>query len=92
MNTILLMASIVHCYIGCNTGSPDCEALHVLECDPETGAAKVVQSVKGVEGTTYFQFDKEGKYLYSVIDEKRKGLCASDVLHWLRVGRGGSRM
>ena len=79
MNTILLMASIVHCYVGCNTGSPDCEALHVLECDPETGAAKVVQSVKGVEGTTYFQFDKEGKYLYSVIDEKRdgKGLSAA---------------
>ena len=73
MNTILLMASIVHCYVGCNTGSPDREALHVLECDTETGTAKIVQSVKGIEGTTYFQIDKEGKFLYSVIGEKRDG-------------------
>ena len=65
------MASIVHCYVGCNTGSPDKQALHVLECDTETGAAKIVQSVKGVEGTTYFQVDKDGKFLYSVIGEKR---------------------
>ena len=71
MNSILIMASIVPCYVGCNTGSPDREALHVLECDTETGAAKIVQSVKGVEGTTYFQIDKEGKFLYSVIGEKR---------------------
>ena len=71
MNTALIMAAIVHCYVGCNTGSPDCEALHVLECDSETGAAKIVQSVKGVEGTTYFQIDREGKFLYSVIGEKR---------------------
>ena len=71
MNTLLIMASIVHCYVGCNTGSPDKQALHVLECDTETGVAKIVQSVKGVEGTTYFQIDKEGKYLYSVIGEKR---------------------
>ena len=69
----LLVASIVHCYVGCNTGSPDREALHVLECDTETGAAKIVQSVRGVEGTTYFQIDKNGKYLYSVIGEKRDG-------------------
>ena len=65
------MASIVHCYVGCNTGSPDRETLHVLECDTETGAAKIVQSVKGVEGTTYFQIDKEGKFLYSVVGEKK---------------------
>lgn len=37
------MASIVHCYVGCNSGSPDRQALHVLECDTETGAAKIVQ-------------------------------------------------
>ena len=71
MNAILIMASIVHCYVGCNTGSPDREALHVLECDTETGVAKIIQSVKGVEGTTYFQIDKDGKFLYSVIGEKR---------------------
>jgi len=66
-----VLASVVYCYVGCNTGSPDQQALHVLECDTETGAAKVVQSVKGIQGTTYFQFDKDGKYLYSAIGEKR---------------------
>ena len=66
-----VLASVVYCYVGCNTGSPDQQALHVLECDTETGAAKIVQSVKGIQGTTYFQFDKEGKYLYSAIGEKR---------------------
>ena len=71
MNAILIMASIVHCYVGCNTGSSDRQALHVLECDTETGAAKIVQSVKGVEGTTYFQIDRDGKFLYSVVGEKR---------------------
>lgn len=67
----MLIASVVYCTVGCNTGSPDHQALYVLECDTETGAAKVVQSVKGVEGTTYFQFDRDGKFLYSVIGEKR---------------------
>ena len=71
MTTLLIMASIVHCYVGCNTGSEDHQALHVLECDTETGAAKIVQSVKGAEGTTYFQVDEGRKYLYSVIGEKR---------------------
>lgn len=64
------MASIVHCYVGCNGGSPDLQALHVLECDTETGAAKIVQSVKGVQGTTYYQLDAAGGYLYSVVSEK----------------------
>ena len=71
MNTVLIVASIVHCYVGCNTGSPDKQALHVLECDTETGAAKIVQTVRGVEGTTYFQIDRDGKLLYSVIGEKK---------------------
>ena len=71
MNSILIMATIVHCYVGSNTGSPDHQALRVLECDIETGAAKVVQEVKGCEGTTYFQIDREGRFLYSVIGEKR---------------------
>lgn len=65
------MAAVVHCYVGCNAGSPDLQALHVLECDTETGAAKIVQSVKGVQGTTYFQFDRDGRYLYSACGEKR---------------------
>jgi len=82
MNTILLMSTIVHCYVGCNTGSPDQQALHVLECDMQTGAAKVVQSVKGIQGTTYFQLDKEGRYLYSVIGEKRDTRSTSAVVRF----------
>ena len=82
MNSILIMASIVHCYVGCNTGSPDKQALHVLECDTETGAAKIVQSVKGVEGTTYFQVDKGGKFLYSVIGEEKDGRKVGSVVRF----------
>ena len=82
MNTVLIVASIVHCYVGCNTGSPDREALHVLECDTETGAAKIVQSVKGVEGTTYFQIDREGEFLYSVIGETKDGRKVGSVVRF----------
>ena len=82
MSTILVMASIVHCYVGCNTGSPDKQALHVLECDTETGAAKIVQSVKGAEGTTYFQIDEVGKYLYSAVGEERDGRRVGSVVRF----------
>ena len=68
MNAII--AATVYCIVGCNTGSPDKDALKVLECDTETGAAKIVQSVNGCEGTTYFQISKDGKTLYSAIGEK----------------------
>ena len=67
----LIMATYVNCIVGCNTGSPDRQALHVLACDTETGAAKIVQSVTGVQGTTYFQVSPDGKFLYSAIGEKR---------------------
>ena len=82
MNALLVMASIVHCYIGCNGGSEDQQALHVLECDTETGAAKVVQSVNGVQGTTYFQFDKDGRYLYSMIGEKIGGKSVGSIVRF----------
>ena len=52
-----------------NTGSPDRQALHVLSCDPATGAAKFVQSVSGIQGTTYFQVSPDGRFLYSVVGE-----------------------
>ena len=81
-----LLASVVYCYVGCNSGSPDREALHVLECDTETGAARIVQSVKGCEGTTYFQFDREGKYLYSVIGEKIDGKSVGSVVRFAMEG------
>jgi len=82
MNTILIIASIVRCIVGCNSGSPDRQALHVLECDTETGAAKIVQSVKGVQGTTYFEFDKGGQHLYSVIGEKKDGKSVGSVVRF----------
>ena len=86
MNT--LMAMIVHCYVGCNPGSPDLQAIHVLECDTETGAARIVQSVKGVSGTTYFQLDGEGKWLYSVVREK-EGLVDASAAVRFPVGADG---
>ena len=43
MNT--MMAAVTYCVDGCNTGSPAHDSLKVLECDTETGAAKVEQSV-----------------------------------------------
>ncbi len=67
----MIMATLLYCIVGCNTGSEDHQALHVLECDADTGAARIVQSVKGCEGTTYFQLSPDRKTLYSVIGEKR---------------------
>lgn len=67
------LCSIAYCIVGCNSGSADRQALHVLECDTENGAAKIVQSVTGIQGTTYFQLDRERKYLYSAIAENGKG-------------------
>ena len=66
-----MTATITYCIVGCNTMSPDHDALKVLECDTETGAAKIVQSVNGCEGTTYFQLSRDGRTLYSAIGEKR---------------------
>ena len=66
----IMIAATVYCIVGCNTGSPDKDALKILECDTETGAAKIVRSIVGCEGTTYFQISKDGKALYSVVAEK----------------------
>ena len=80
------MALIVHCYVGCNTGSPDQQALHVLECDTDTGAARIAQSVKGVQGTTYFQFDRDGSHLYSAIGEEKDGRKVGSIVRFARNG------
>ena len=66
----IMIAATVYCIVGCNTGSPDKDALKILECDTETGAAKIVRSIVGCEGTTYFQISKDDKALYSVVAEK----------------------
>lgn len=60
-----LFSAIIRCYAGCAAGSPDREALNVLECDTETGAAGIVQTVKGYTGTTYFQIDRRRDRLYA---------------------------
>ncbi len=81
-----MIASIVTCIVGCNSGAPDKQALHVLACDTETGAAKIVQSVKGIEGTTYFAIDGEKKNLYSMISENGKGALVKFALDAHRIG------
>lgn len=87
---VAMIASVVTCIVGCNTGSPDSQALHVLEIDPETGAAKIVQSVTGLQGTTYFAIDAARKSLYSAIGEKRDaGSVGTIVKFALEGGRLG---
>ena len=77
-----MIASIISCYVGSNTGSPDKQALHVLSCDTETGSAKIVQSVRGVQGTTYFQFSPDGRFLYSAVSERRGDANASAAVRF----------
>ena len=62
-----MLATLTYCIVGCNTGAPDQQALHVLECDSKTGAARIVQSVTGLQGTTYFAVDAARKNLYTMI-------------------------
>lgn len=83
---MFFMSSIVYCIVGCNTGAPDRQSLHVLECDTETGAAKIVQSVKDIQGTTYFQIDRERKNLYTAISENGKGAIVKFALEGHRIG------
>lgn len=82
VSSIAMIASIVNCYVGCNSGSSDAQALHVLECNTDTGTSKLVQSVKGLQGTTYFQFDREGRYLYSAIGEKVDGKTRGSLVRF----------
>ena len=69
----LVAVSTIHCIVGCNSGSTDRQALHVLECDAETGEVRMVQSVTNLQGTTYFQLDAARRHLYSVIGEEKGG-------------------
>ena len=73
MVIIPILAAMVKCYVGCNSGAPDGQTMHVLECDTETGAASIVQTVKGLQGTTYFAFDRDARNLYSYIGETVDG-------------------
>ncbi len=77
MSAFLTAAAIVACYVGSDAGSPDGQSLCVLACDAETGAAKVVQRVADVQGTTYFQLDAGCRHLYSVIGGMRDAKAVS---------------
>ena len=72
-----VFSAIVHCVVGCNIGAPDGQTLHVLRCDTETGAISLAQTVKSVQGTNYFCFDKDRKNIYTycgtVVDGKKRG-------------------
>ena len=90
MSASLLLAATVRCFVGCNVGSPDLQAIHVLSCDTDTGAAKIVQSVRGLRDTTYFQVDREGRYLYGAMEERRDGRKGSAIVRFpLTEGRLG---
>ena len=83
---IAILAATAYCIVGCNFGSPEKDSLKVLECDTETGAAKIVQSVNGCEGTTYFQIDRGRKNLYSTVAEKDKSAIVKFALDGKRIG------
>ena len=60
-----MVAAAVCVYAGCGNNAPDLESLNVLECDLKSGAVKVLQTLRGFKGTTYFQLSADGKYLYT---------------------------
>lgn len=87
----MFFASLVNCLVGSNTGAPDAQSLHVLQCDPQTGAAKIVQTVRGIQGTTYFSFDRPGRNLYSCIGEKVDGKLRGSLVRFdVKDGRIGA--
>ena len=44
-----IVVAVVNCYVGCNTGAPDGQTQHGLECDTDT-SGYVVQSATAVAG------------------------------------------
>ena len=64
-----MLSAIVHCVVGCNVGAADGQTLHVLRCDTATGEMTLEQTVKGVQGTTYFCFDRARENIYTYIGE-----------------------
>jgi len=77
-------------YVGSYCGAPEPEAVRVLSCDVDSGEIRTVQTLKGVEGTSYFQIDRAGRYLYSVLgDERRRDLRGQAVRFTLEHGRLG---
>jgi len=83
----MVLSATVPVLVGCNPGSPDRQALHVLSVDRETGRAEIVQSVTGVQGTTYFQISPDGRSVYSIVGEKRDTRSVSSVVRFPWDGR-----
>jgi 6-phosphogluconolactonase len=77
------------CCVGSAAGGPDGESLHVLKCDVDTGEISLAGSVRGFQGTTYFEFDRDGRHLYAAGTEipPRRGAKA-DALRF-PFGSGG---
>ena len=61
--SMTLVAAAVCVYAGCGNNASDLESLNVLECDLKSGAVKVLQTMRGFKGTTYFQLSADGKYV-----------------------------
>lgn len=80
------------CYVGSAAGGPNREALHVLECDALTGAIRLGGSVTGYQGTTYFELDEHGAYLYTAGIEfpPRRGKKADAFRFSVKDGRLGT--
>ncbi len=87
---VMLAMTMAYCYVGSLAGAPEPEALRVLECDADSGAMKVVQTVTGVEGTSYFQLDRDWRFLYSMAGgERRREVRGRAVRFPLSRGRIG---
>ena len=64
-----VFSAIVNCVVGCNVGAADGQTLHVLRLDTGIGEMALVQTVKGVQGTNYFCFDRNREAIYTYIGE-----------------------
>lgn len=82
MEMAMVFAAIVNCCVGSNTGASDTQTMHVLQCDTQTGDARIVQTVRGVQGTTYFAFDRSGANLYSCVGEKVDGKVRGSLVRF----------
>ena len=71
MNSIF--SAILRCVVGCNVGAPDGQTLHLLKCDTETGKMSLEQTVKGVQGTNYFCFDRDFRNIYTYFGTVENG-------------------
>lgn len=89
MGGIINLAAALYLYAGSSRGAADATALNVYRCDRETGSISLVQSVKDVQATTYFQLSADGKVLYAAADGASAGGKARIVKSAVEDGRLG---